>query len=150
MLEGRGDYKKIKIKNKKINIIDESYNSNPLSLKFAINKFDQMNIDSKNKKILIGDMLELGKHSIKLHKEAIKVINSSKVNKVFVYGKYMNKVFNKIKTQKKGRILKNKNEIIDLIKNDLKKNDYLMVKGSNATGLNMIFSKIKRGNLNAV
>ena len=62
----------------------------------------------------------------------------------------MNKVFNKIKTQKKGRILKNKNEIIDLIKNDLKKNDYLMVKGSNATGLNMIFSKIKRGNLNAV
>ena len=41
LLEGRGDYKKIKIKNKKINIIDESYNSNPLSLKFAINKFDQ-------------------------------------------------------------------------------------------------------------
>ena len=150
LLEGRGDYKKIKIKNKKINIIDESYNSNPLSLKFAINKFDQMNIDSKNKKILIGDMLELGKHSIKLHKEAINVINNSKVNKVFVYGKYMNKVFNKIKTQKKGRVLKNKNEIIDLIKNDLKKNDYLMVKGSNATGLNMIFSKIKRGNLNAV
>ena len=31
--EGRGDISKIKIKNKYINLVDESYNSNPLSLK---------------------------------------------------------------------------------------------------------------------
>ena len=33
--QGRGDHKYIKIKKKKIHLIDESYNSNPLSLKFA-------------------------------------------------------------------------------------------------------------------
>jgi len=36
--EGRGDHSVIKINNKKINLIDQSYNSNPLSLKSANKK----------------------------------------------------------------------------------------------------------------
>ena len=147
---GRGDFSKIRIKNKFINIIDESYNSNPLSLEFAIDNFDKININSKNKNILLGDMLELGKFSKKLHKEAAKIVNKSKINKVFVYGKDIKETFNKIKTQKKGKILKNKKEIISLIKNDLRSNDYLMVKGSNATGLNKIISQFKLERLNAL
>ena len=146
----RGDFSKIKIKNKSINIIDESYNSNPLSLEFAINKFDQINVNSSSKKILLGDMLELGKFTNKLHKDASKYINRSKINKVFVYGKYIRKTFNKIRPQKRGSILKNKKEILNLMTNVLRNNDYLMVKGSNATGLNIIFSKFKKGNFNAI
>ena len=38
--EGRGDISKIKFKNKYIFLIDESYNSNPLSLESAIKNFD--------------------------------------------------------------------------------------------------------------
>ena len=146
----RGDYSKIKLKNKLINIIDESYNSNPLSLNFAINRFDQINVNSKFKYILLGDMMELGKFTNKLHKYVAKYINRSKINKVFVYGKHIRETFNKIKPQKKGNILKNKKEILNLIKNVLRNNDYLMVKGSNSTGLNNIFSKLKKGNINAV
>ena len=146
--EGRGDYIKIKIKNKKINIIDESYNSNPLSLRFAINKFNEMNV--KNKYLLLGDMHELGKYSKKLHKEAAKDINKSNIHKVFVYGKFVNDTFNKITTQKKGKIIKSKSGIIDLIKKDIKNNDFLMIKGSNATGLNKLVKKIKLGKLNAL
>ena len=147
---GRGNFIKIKINNKKINIIDESYNSNPLSLEFAINNFSKMNVHSKNKKILLGDMLELGKFSRNLHKEAAKIVNKSKIDKVFVYGRDIKTTFNKIKTKKKGKILNSKKEILDLMKNDLKNNDYLMIKGSNATGLNKVISQIKLGNLNAL
>ena len=56
----------------------------------------------------------------------------------------------KIKTQKKGRILNSKKEIISLMKNDLRDNDYLMVKASNATGLNNVISQIKLGQLNVI
>ncbi len=146
--EGRGDCIKLKIKNKKINIIDESYNSNPLSLKFAINKFNEMNV--KKKYLLLGDMHELGKYSKKLHKEAAKDINKSNIHKVFVYGKFVNDTFNKITTQKRGKIIKSKNEIIDLIIKEIKNNDCLMIKGSNATGLNKIVKKIKLGKFNAL
>jgi len=148
--KGRGDFSKIKLNNKSINIVDESYNSNPLSLEFAINNFNKMNVSSKSKNILLGDMLELGKFSKNLHKEAAKIVNKSKINKVFVYGKDIKETFNKIKTQKKGRILNSKKEIISLMKNDLRDNDYLMVKASNATGLNNVISQIKLGQLNVI
>jgi murE/murF fusion protein len=69
---------------------------------------------------------------------------------VFVYGKDIEETFNKIKTQKKGKILNSKKEILNLMRNDLRDNDYLMVKGSNATGLSEIISKIKLGQLNAL
>ncbi len=148
--KGRGDFTKIKISGKTINIIDESYNSNPLSLEFAINNFDKIKIDSKKKNILLGDMLELGKFSQKLHREAAKIVNKSGINKVYVYGKHIKETFNKIQTQKKGKILENENEIFNLIKNKLKNNDYIMIKGSNSTGLNALIAQIKRGKINAL
>ena len=51
--------------------------------------------------------------------------------------------YNSISKKKKGRILNDNSQIIDLIKNDLNNNDYLMVKASNATGLNKIVREIK-------
>ena len=148
--EGRGNFFKLKINNKIIYIIDESYNSNPLSLEHSIKNFSSMNIKSNKKNVLLGDMLELGKFSKKLHNQASNVINKSNINKVYVYGKHIKLTFNKIKPQKKGKILISKNDIYSLIKNDLKSNDFLMVKGSNATGLYEELSKIKLGSLNAL
>ena len=55
-------------------------------------------------------------------------------------------IFNKISKSKKGKILNNKSQIIELIKNDLDNNDYLMIKASNATGFNKIIKEIKRLN----
>ena len=43
---GRGDFSKIKVNGKNINLIDESYNSNPLSLKSAILNYDKINSKS--------------------------------------------------------------------------------------------------------
>ena len=140
---GRGDIAKIKIDNKKLNLIDESYNSNPLSLKSAILNFDKIKIDKGKKYLLLGDMLELGKHSKKLHLSIAKIINNTKIDKVFVIGSKVLFTYNSISKKIKGRILINKSQIIDLIKNDLNNNDYLMVKASNATGLNKIVREIK-------
>ena len=54
--------------------------------------------------------------------------------------KYM---FIKLSNSKKGQVLSNESQIIDLIKKDLNNNDSLMVKASNATGFNKIIKKIK-------
>ena len=141
--EGRGDITKIKINNKDLNLIDESYNSNPLSLKSAILNFDKIKINKGKKYLLLGDMLELGKHSKKLHQSIGKIINNTKIDKVFVKGSNVLFTYNSISKKKKGRVLNNNSQIIDLIKNDLNNNDYLMVKASNATGFNEIICKIK-------
>ena len=62
--EGRGDISKIKLNDKNINLVDETYNSNPLSLKTAIENFDKIKKVNSRKYLILGDMLELGKHSI--------------------------------------------------------------------------------------
>ncbi len=135
---GRGNIKKFTIGSKKVNIIDESYNSNPLSLNFSIKKFDNLKVNPNKKFMLLGDMLELGKFSKKLHIEAAKDINNAKFKKLFVYGNNIIETFNKIRTQKRGKILKSTSEILNIIKNDLNNGDFLMIKGSNSTGLNQI------------
>ena len=140
---GRGDLSKVRIDNKYINLIDESYNSNPLSLKSAILNFDKIDTNKSKKYILLGDMLELGSHSKKLHKSIAHVINKSKVDKVYVKGNNVISTFKKLSKSKKGRILNTKSQIIELIKNDLNNNDYLMVKASNATGLNLMVEDLK-------
>ena len=52
-------------------------------------------------------------------------------------------IFNSISKSKRGRILNDNSQIIDLIKNHLNNNDYLMVKASNATGINKIINNLK-------
>ena len=141
---GRGDISKIKFKNKKIVLIDETYNSNPLSLKTAIENYDKLATQNSKKYLILGDMLELGKNSLKQHRLISKIINKSKIDKVYVIGKYMRETFKNLDQNKKAQVLKCKNSIIDLINNNLDNNDYLMIKGSNSTGLHKISSNLKQ------
>ncbi len=140
--KSRGSLIKYKKGSKKLIILDESYNSNPSSLKLALKRFNSIKIKAKKKFLLIGDMLELGNYSKKLHIEIAEYINNSKVNKTYVYGRHTKHTFNKLKPQIKGRILTNAMDIYKLINKDLPNNSLLMVKGSNSTGLNKIIQKL--------
>jgi murE/murF fusion protein len=147
---GRGDISKIKMSNKFFYLVDESYNSNPLSLKSALKNFDMLKANNSKKHLILGDMLELGKHSKKLHLEISKSINKTSINSVNVIGKYMKETYKNLHMSKKGLILKKNSQIIDLIKNSINNNDYLMIKGSNSTGLNNITNSIKMGKISAL
>ena len=148
--KGRGDISKLRINNKNIFLVDETYNSNPLSLKIAIENYDKINVNKSKKYLILGDMLELGKYSKNQHIIASKNINKTLINKVYVHGKNIKETFRRLKLDKKARILNKKTEIFDLIKKDLNNNDYLMIKGSNATGLNKITNELKQRSSNAI
>ena len=95
-------------------------------------------------------MLELGRHSKKLHLEMSTIINSSSINNVHVFGKYIRETYKNIYSKKKGLILKEISQIIDLIKNNINNNDYIMIKGSNSTGLHKLTNVLKREKRNAL
>ena len=63
---------------------------------------------------------------------------------------YVVETYRNINKNKKGLILKKKSEIIDLIKNNINNNDYLMIKGSNSTGLYKLANALKAGRINAL
>jgi MurE/MurF fusion protein len=150
IMKGRGDITKVKLNKKSFYIIDESYNSNPLSLKSAIKNFDELKIDNSKKRLILGDMLELGNFSKKLHLEVGKEINKTSLKNINVVGKHILHAYKYLHKHRRGAILKDNSKIIDLIKNDLNNNDYLMIKGSNSTGLNDLVNKLKTGKFNAL
>ncbi len=144
--EGRGKIHKIKRYKKSFNLIDESYNANPLSVKNALNSFSAIKKNKSKKYLLMGDMLELGKKSEIYHKQLSRIINRSDIDKVFVKGEKMLFTYQNLKKEKRGNIFQCNQDIDFNFKNIIANNDYLMIKGSNATGLNLISNTMIKGN----
>ena len=136
--EGRGKLHIIKRYKKKFKLIDESYNANPLSVKNAINSFSAIKKKSFKKYLLLGDMLELGKKSEMYHKNVSKLINNSDIDKVFIKGQKSLFTYKNLIKHKRGNIFQCNQDVDLTLENIITNNDYLMIKGSNATGLNNI------------
>ncbi len=143
--EGRGKIYKVKRYKKTFKLVDESYNANPLSVKSAINNFNSIKKQNFKKYLILGDMLELGKKSEILHKNLSTVINNSDIDKVFVKGNKTLATYKKINKYKRGNILQQDEDMDFALKNIIANNDYLMIKGSNATGLNNLSKRIIKG-----
>ena len=90
-------------------------------------------------------MLELGKKTKKFHKELSGIINKSDIDKVFVYGKHIKETFKNLHNYKKGKVFNNLSEAYYYFSKFINNNDLLMIKGSNATGLNKFSKNIKQG-----
>ena len=78
------DVVKVKLFEKFFYLMDESYNSNPLSLKSALKNFDMIKISNSKKHLVLGDMLELGKYSKKLHTEIGKKLLTKHLSKMLM------------------------------------------------------------------
>ena len=144
-IEGRGRIYDIRRYKKNFKLIDESYNANPLSMKNAINNFNSIKKNKSKKYLLLGDMLELGKKSEILHKNISKVINSSDIDKVFIKGNKTLITYMNIYKEKRGNIFQQDEDVDFTLKSIIANNDYLMIKGSNATGLNDLSKKMIKG-----
>ena len=136
--EGRGKIHKINRYKKTFKLIDESYNANPLSVKNALRNFSEIKKKKFKKYLLLGDMLELGKKSEIYHKNLSKLINSSDIDKVFIKGEKTLFTYKNINKSKRGNIFQCDQDIDLIFKNIITNNDYLMIKGSNSTGLKHI------------
>ena len=93
---------------------------------------------------------ELGKHSVEHHKSMTKIINKLKIDKVHIYGKDIKKTYQGLENNKKGLVLSNILQINYLINKILSNKDYLMVKGSNSTGLYKQSQLLKLNRSNAL
>ena len=113
------------------NIIDDTYNSNPESLSEAISILGSQKISGK-KFAILGDMLELGDYSETEHKNMGKLLVENKIDYVLTFGnlaKCISDECNRM-NHKNSRHFENKSKITEFLKNMIKKNDLVLVKGS--------------------
>ncbi|RUM60868.1 MAG: UDP-N-acetylmuramoylalanyl-D-glutamate--2,6-diaminopimelate ligase [Persephonella sp.] len=137
--KGRGQV--IRLKN--IQIIDDSYNANPLSVENAIKTLDSV----PSKKVLIlGDMLELGKLSEYLHRQIGKLILKTSINKIFLYGKESFYIYDELKNKKDVIYSSDKDKLIQKILDFLiRDKDFktILIKGSRGMKMEEILDRIK-------
>jgi len=69
---------------------------------------------------------------------------------LFIYGKNTFKTYQETNKEKRGNILQNLSDFDEVFSQILNNNDYLMIKGSNATGLNKLTNSLIRGDRNAL
>lgn len=111
-----------------ITLIDDCYNASLESIKASLSLLETVN---KNKIVIIGDVLELGKHSKKIHKkieqELLKIKNL-----------YIITVGNNTKIIKAGIHFNNNYELINHLKNKNLLNNVILIKGSRGMHLEEI------------
>jgi len=68
------------------NLIIDTYNANPTSLKLAIENF--VSLDLSNKVVILGDMLELGDSKTEEHQWILNILKKHEFKDVFLIGEY--------------------------------------------------------------
>ncbi len=154
-LSGRGEKLTINFnKNKKTFIIDDSYNANPASMKAALCDFYKLRLKLHQFEsvIIIADMLELGDNSTQMHLELVPILQKINPDLLLTLGNYSKKINECLKTTSNCHSYFDINQLTKDIKQFIKPNQIILLKGSNGTGLwrlVSIFKKIIQENANA-
>ena len=121
---------------KKSILIDDSYNSNPASLKNAIDSINGL----KRKKICIfGAMKELGTNSKKLHQEMYEYA-AQRADKILCIGEE----WSQCNSSEDLVIFKNHDDLYDYLVSIIEEETILLVKGSRSTRMDKIADKLKK------
>ena len=115
-------------------LILDAYNANPTSMEQAIINFAKM--DTNNKVLIIGDMLELGSYSLDEHQSILNLIEKENFKNVILVGKdfkIANKNFLSFTTSEEAR---------EWLKNNPILNSTILIKGSRGIMLEKIIDAI--------
>lgn len=123
----------IKGKNSTI-IIDDTYNANPESIKYALNFLSNYNNNGR-KIAVLGDMLELGKFEDKYHRQIGELARLKSDFLILTGSKFSN--------VKSDAWFINSEKTAEYVLNNIKKNDIILVKGSNSMKMDIIVNKLK-------
>ena len=121
------------IKNKSNIIINDCYNASLESVKAGL---DYIKSVDKNKILILGDILELGKYSKNIHKKINKLVSNIALKKVYTVGRYSKYI--------KGKHFDNADELIKYLKINKIKNSYIYIKGSRRTNLDKVVNYFKK------
>ncbi|MCZ2158325.1 UDP-N-acetylmuramoyl-tripeptide--D-alanyl-D-alanine ligase [Bartonella sp. 220] len=114
-------------------LIDESYNANPASMHAALGLLATGPVGEGGRRIaILGDMLELGVYSEKLHRDLVKPVSLSGADLVFLFGEAMKFLATDLSTYVKVHYAENIEKILPLIFAEISNGDLLMIKSSHS------------------
>jgi len=132
MTQGRGEI--ITIENSRV--ICDYYNASPASMKAALEYLKQ--IPAENKTVIIGEMLELGQNSERLHQELMPYILDAGCSKVLLIGANTKYIYDSLPAEIMKKYFENVDELIKSMTDLFKNNELILIKGSRGVKLDKI------------
>jgi UDP-N-acetylmuramoyl-tripeptide--D-alanyl-D-alanine ligase len=118
-------------------VIDDTYNANPLSVSAAIEVLAGIQGGTI---LVLGDMAELGSDAEKLHGEVGSKAKSAGINALFATGRLSENAVGAF--GENGFYFKNKNELIKALKKHLTGSETVLVKGSRSAAMEEVVERI--------
>lgn len=132
---GRGRRHKLRLPGGTFTLIDESYNANPASMKAAMSLLEATPVEPGARRIaVLGDMLELGDHSSRLHGALADLIAKTSTDLVFLAGPEMRALADRLPEEFPAEHRANGEELRLVLMQAIRPGDVVMVKASKSIG----------------
>lgn len=112
-----------------IKYINDAYNASYESMKYALEYLSD--ITGKRKIAVLGDMFELGEYTEELHRKVGKEVEKNNIDILITAGKFSKYIYDEVKNVKEKIHLKDKNEVVQKLKEIQQEGDIILVKASN-------------------
>jgi UDP-N-acetylmuramoyl-tripeptide--D-alanyl-D-alanine ligase len=120
-------------------LIDESYNANPTSMKAALDLLATTPVSGDGRRVaVLGDMLELGSHSAKLHAALANFVTDANVDVAFLGGPEMKALADALPSNVAVEHRDSADELKPMLLDAIRPGDVVMVKSSKGIGFSRL------------
>ncbi len=142
--KGRGGQIKLQHPGGELLLLDESYNANPASVAAAIALLANLKPAKSGRRIaVLGDMLELGDFGADLHRNLSHDIEHNGIDRVYAAGPLMKHLWDVLPKEKRGGYAPQSTNLTDMLVNELRAGDCVMIKGSLGSRMGPVVEALK-------
>ena len=143
-LPGRGRRYELSWRDGTLTLIDESYNASPAAMSAAFAVLAAIPPAAGARRVaVLGDMLELGEATERLHRELAAPLTAAGVDRVFLVGRAVAALYDALPEAKRGGLWRTADDAIDELLRFLRAGDVVTVKGSRGIGLGPIVARLR-------
>lgn len=134
-MKGRGGRHTIRLAGGDFELIDESYNASPASVRAAL---DVLGRAEGRRLAVLGDMLELGPDAPRFHADLAGAVEAAGVACVFAAGPLMGALYDALPESLRGGHAENSAALVPLVLDAIEPGDVVMVKGSAGSRMGVV------------
>ncbi|MEM8703529.1 MAG: UDP-N-acetylmuramoylalanyl-D-glutamyl-2,6-diaminopimelate--D-alanyl-D-alanine ligase [Pseudomonadota bacterium] len=143
--KGRGEVSRLMTSGGEFDLVDESYNANPASMRAAISVIGETPVTRPGRRIaVIGDMRELGVEADRLHAELLDPITEAQIDAVYCAGPHMHALWQRLPQHLRSHYSEDAKDLEDVILRDVRPGDVVMIKGSLGTRMGPLVEALKK------
>ncbi|HUC11574.1 MAG TPA: UDP-N-acetylmuramoylalanyl-D-glutamyl-2,6-diaminopimelate--D-alanyl-D-alanine ligase [Stellaceae bacterium] len=142
-LPGRGCRHRLAWPGGTLTLIDESYNASPAAMQAALAVLGATAPAAGSRRVaVLGEMLELGDASDRLHRELVVPLAAAEVDRVFLVGEHVAALHEVLPKERRGGLWPSAQAAIPELLSFLQSGDVVMVKGSNGVRTGRIVERL--------